>query len=147
MKIKHKEGSNRYPGMKRKAQMDSNILPSGREKWDPGKYPNRERYELLVSRSNMFGTTEERQEFIDHFYFDEQYNEIFGLWMLSGYHRLLVPSLDHMTSRHNGGSNKLSNLQFISYIENQMKNYLNWDEWERFKEVYHIKADFLFTWG
>lgn len=72
-------------------------------------------------------------KFIEKFYYDDQFNKIYNLW-LRKQDRYSKPSLDHIIPKSKGGrSDDLSNLRFVTWLENRIKNDLDIDEWNRIK--------------
>lgn len=72
-------------------------------------------------------------EFINKFYFDEQFNAIYSKWLEKGKQKYFKPSLDHIVPRSKGGSTKIDNLQFLTWFENRCKNDMSMLEWEEMK--------------
>jgi 5-methylcytosine-specific restriction endonuclease McrA len=54
-------------------------------------------------------------------------------WCLSGYEKYKKSSIDHIKPKAKGGTNDLSNLQFLSWFENRCKNDMTQDEWNILK--------------
>lgn len=72
-------------------------------------------------------------KFIEKFYYDTQFNLIYSFW-LKKQDKYSKPSLDHIIPRSKGGKlNDLNNLQFITWLENRIKNDLDVDEWNTIK--------------
>jgi len=87
----------------------------------------------ISKRSSRFEvSTEWYKAYILKFYNDRQFNAIYSRWIDSdnGY---LRPTIDHINPRANGGSNEISNLQFLSWFENRAKNDMPQDEWNNLK--------------
>lgn len=94
------------------------------------KYLNRS----LSRRRDYEGfTTESYILYIEKFYYDEKFNELFDKWVLTG-DRWIKPSLDHIKAKTNGGSLLIENLQFISWFENRAKSDIEQSVWSRMKE-------------
>jgi len=75
-------------------------------------------------------TTEFYKEYILKFYSDLQFNTIYETWEKNGRRKLQKPSLDHITPKSRGGSNELTNLQFLTWFENFTKRDMTQNEWE-----------------
>lgn len=82
-----------------------------------------------------------RKEFLDKFYFDEQFNRLYDRWQESGENKWYYPSIDHISSKFNGENWNLDNLQFLTWFENRAKAEMNQDEWEKFKVNTNTKSD------
>lgn len=72
-------------------------------------------------------------QFINHFYYDAQFNKVYKHWVNCGRDNRLKPSLDHIVPKSKGGSYRLNNLRFITQIENYCKGWLSMPEWEEVK--------------
>lgn len=57
-----------------------------------------------------------RKSFLDKFYFDKQFNEIYNRWQETNENKWYYPSLDHKTSKFNDGNWDLNNLQFFDMV-------------------------------
>ena len=77
-----------------------------------------------AGRGYQAQSTEQYVEFVEHFYYDEQFNKHYERWKTTG-SREDKPSLDHITPRSMGGSDDISNLAFVSWFENRAKNDLD----------------------
>lgn len=78
--------------------------------------------------------TEIYKSFILKFYHDERFNRLYGEWIKTR-DKWIKPSLDHIESKSNGGAlNVLSNLQFISWLENRAKVNIPHSQWETMKQ-------------
>lgn len=83
--------------------------------------------------------------YLDKFYFDDQFNKLYSDWLRSGKNKWYMPSMDHKTSKSNGGDTELSNIQFITWFENRAKAEMNVDEWEAFKKLTNTTSDLFST--
>lgn len=82
------------------------------------------------------------KKFIMKFYYDKQFNLIYNKYIQEGRKKLLKPSLDHIKPKSKNGSNKLNNLQFLTWFENFCKRDMLQTEWNDIKnniEKYFIK--------
>jgi len=81
-------------------------------------------------------TTKIYKQFIEKFYYDEKFNSLFDKWIESG-DKWIKPSLDHIKAKSQNGSLLVSNLQFISWLENRAKIDIEQEEWNKIKERIH----------
>ena len=93
------------------------------------QFPNIDKLMILndciTNRSGRFAcSTKWYQVYIRKFYNDPQFNLVYLNWIGSDKERYLKPSIDHITPKAKGGTNKISNLQFLSWFENRCKNEL-----------------------
>ena len=72
------------------------------------------------------------KEYIEKFYKDKQFNKIFSSWVGSG-EKYLKPSIDHIRPVSRGGTNEISNIQFLTWFENRCKNDMTQKEWDILK--------------
>lgn len=72
--------------------------------------------------------------YIEKFYDDPQFNKIYNKWKENKDDKYLLPTLDHINPKSNGGSDDLYNLQFLSWFENRAKNNLSQKKWEELKQ-------------
>ena len=94
------------------------------------KYLNRS----LSRRRDCEGfTTEIYIQFIERFYIDRKFNELYHKWIETN-DKWIKPSLDHIVAKCNGGSLLIDNLQFISWLENRAKTDINQELWNRMKQ-------------
>lgn len=94
------------------------------------KYLNRS---LSRRRDREGFTTEIYIQFIERFYIDSKFNELYHKWIETN-DRWIKPSLDHIVAKCNGGSLLIDNLQFISWLENRAKTDINQELWNRMKQ-------------
>ncbi len=85
--------------------------------------------------------TEWYLQFLDKFYFDEQFNRIYNLWLLKNKNIWYQPSIDHKISKKNGGTDNIDNLRFLTWFENKSKSSMNDKEWRKFKIEANLKGD------
>lgn len=78
-------------------------------------------------------TTEMYMMFIEKFYNDKKFNDLYDKWKETG-NKWIKPSLDHIQAKANGGTLFLDNLQFISWLENRAKVDIDQSEWEIIKK-------------
>jgi len=77
-------------------------------------------------------TTEIYQQFIEKFYNDKKFNDLFSKWKTTK-DKWMKPSLDHIQAKCNGGGLLLDNLQFISWLENRAKVDIDQKDWDSIK--------------
>jgi len=78
-------------------------------------------------------TTETYIQFIDRFYEDSRFNELYLKWIETN-DKWIKPSLDHICAKSNGGSLLVDNLQFISWLENRAKVDIDQELWNVMKK-------------
>lgn len=98
--------------------------------------PNKLKFLLKYSKKNHTTIPVDDKEyyinFVNHFYYDPQFNKVYDNWVNRQDGRV-APALDHIHPKSKGGSNDLSNLRFITNIENSFKGIILPDEWEFIK--------------
>lgn len=93
-----------------------------------------------IVRKRDFGDYTEGfyKAFINKFYYDEKFNDIYSKWLDSNKDPLLKPSPDHITPRSKGGKeDSLDNIRFLTWFENRCKNNMSLEEWENVKKNIH----------
>jgi len=93
------------------------------------KYLNRS---ISRKRDKKGFTTEIYKQFIEKFYNDKKFNELFSEWIKTN-DKWIKPSLDHIEAKCKGGTLLLDNLQFISWLENRAKIDISQVEWNKIK--------------
>ncbi|AKO61004.1 hypothetical protein AXI76_gp103 [Pseudoalteromonas phage H101] len=87
----------------------------------------------ITNRDNRWIiSTEDYKVFIERFYYCEQFNKLYFKWLGTN-DKYLKPSIDHVVPKAKGGSNTISNLQFLTWFENRCKNDLSQVEWDLIK--------------
>ena len=94
------------------------------------KYLNRS---LSRKRDCEGFTTEIYIQFIERFYVDSKFNELYYKWIETN-DKWIKPSLDHIEAKCNGGSLLIDNLQFISWLENRAKIDIDQELWNKMKQ-------------
>lgn len=94
------------------------------------KYLNRS---LSRKRDCEGFNTEIYIQFIDRFYVDSKFNELYYKWIETS-DKWIKPSLDHIVAKCNCGSLLIDNLRFISWLENRAKIDIDQEIWNRMKQ-------------
>lgn len=95
-----------------------------------------------ASRNRKYLNTKEIYlNYINKFYYDEQFNFLYNQWLVKGKNKWYFPSIDHKQSKANGGNWNLDNIQFLTWFENRAKAEMNSSEWEQFKLLTNTKSD------
>ena len=87
------------------------------------------------------------KEYIDKFYNEEQFNNIYMTWKERNnekdttFYDWYKPSLDHIVPKSRGGDNSLDNLQYLTVFENLSKRDMTMIEWEEFKQKTNTKSE------
>jgi len=90
--------------------------------------------DVITNRSGRWDvSTEWYKAYIEKFYDNPNFNNIYKRWIKSGYEKYMKPSIDHINPKANNGTNDLSNLQFLTWFENRCKNDMSQKEWEDVK--------------
>ena len=110
------------------------------------QYKDFEKLKLLTRLSSKHRqylglNDEKRWEFIDKFYFSDEFNAVYDVWLAHGKDKWWYPSLDHINPKANGGNFDLDNLRFITWFENRAKADMPLIEWELFKSQTNTKSD------
>lgn len=82
-------------------------------------------------------------KYITKFYNDPRFDKVYLFWLSSGRDFYAQPSLDHIHSKSNKGSNELDNLQVLTWFENRAKRDMNMDQWKYFKLKFNLKCDYF----
>jgi len=89
--------------------------------------------EAIINRDNRYSMdTSWYIKYIEYFHDDPQFIIIYTKYKNNPC-KYMKPSLDHIVPKSKGGTNDLSNLQFLSWFENRCKNDLTQDEWNNIK--------------
>lgn len=112
--------------------------------YDLTKYEDIEKLKCLNSllkrdRVSKHFNTEKYLSFIDKFYKDTQFNNVFNNW-IKNKNKWNQPSLDHITPLSKGGTYELNNLQILTWFENRAKCDMTQKEWESFKNKTQTKS-------
>ena len=90
---------------------------------------------------------EQYKEYINYFYFDDQFNIIYNFWKKQErdktFYDWAKPSLDHIIPLSRGGKNEKENLHFLTVFENLAKRDMTLDEWTAFKIKTNTTSDYF----
>lgn len=90
--------------------------------------------EVITNRSGRWDvSTEWYIKYLERFYFDKQFNDVYNKWVASNFDRYKKPSIDHVIAKAKGGDNSIDNLQFLTWFENRCKNDMSQEDWDRLK--------------
>lgn len=90
--------------------------------------------EVITNRDKRFNeSTEWYINYIEKFYYDSQFNNVYQRWLESEKEQYMKPSIDHIYPKAKGGTNDLNNLQFLTWFENRCKNDMTQEQWENLK--------------
>lgn len=90
--------------------------------------------ESITNRDGRFNeTTEWYKTYISNFYYDTQFNKIYSNWINHNQETFLKPSIDHIIPKSLGGTNEISNLQFLTWLENRCKLNIPQSSWDNIK--------------
>ena len=79
-------------------------------------------------------STEWYKAYIEKFYNNPTFNNVYKRWVKSGYEKYKKPSLDHIIPKSKKGTSDLNNLQFLTWFENRAKNNIPVVEWNNMKK-------------
>lgn len=87
----------------------------------------------ILSRHGQYFDTQKYVVFIEKFYFEGKFNQIYEKWLSLNKDKWFMPSIDHIHPKALGGNFDLSNLRFITWLENRAKADMSIEEWEKIK--------------
>lgn len=88
----------------------------------------------ITRRGGRFDlSTDDYMAYIERFYDDRQFNDLYFAWVTSQKNKWLRPTIDHINPRANGGCNDIENLQFLTWFENRAKCDMTQVEWDNVK--------------
>jgi len=89
--------------------------------------------EAITNREGRWNiTSDEYIKYIEYFYTYAQFLLVYEKYKNNPC-KYTKPSIDHIIPKANGGTNELSNLQFLSWFENRCKNDMTQAEWNTLK--------------
>ena len=85
---------------------------------------------------------------IEYFYKDKQFNSVYKFWKLhkkedQTFYDWAKPSLDHIIPKSKGGTDEISNLQFLTVFENLAKKDMSMEEWNSFKKRTNTNSNYF----
>ena len=96
---------------------------------------------LSRKRDSKYFDTKKYKQYIEEFYYDNQFNKIYAFWLNNNKNKYYKPSLDHIVPKSKRGDYNLDNLHFLTWYENRCKNNMTMKEWNNFKEKTNAKSD------
>lgn len=102
-------------------------------------------YMIRKRRISLDWSSDDYKKYIEKFYYDEQFNVVYNIWIYNNKDSLSAPSLDHIIPLSRGGDNRLDNLQVMTWFENRCKNDMTDLEWKEFKKKTNMKSDYIFS--
>jgi len=91
--------------------------------------------DVITNRGGRWGEDENWYKgYIEKFYHDKQFNNVYSKWKTSNYQHYKKPSIDHIIAKSVGGTNCLDNLQFLSWFENRCKSNMSQIVWDNIKD-------------
>lgn len=102
----------------------------------------------IIQNINLVNIEKDKyKDYIEYFYFQTNFNKIYNFWLNqkrgSTFYDLAKPSIDHIIPKSRGGSNKLSNLQFLTVFENLAKRDMTMAEWNQFKKATNTQSTYF----
>lgn len=99
---------------------------------DKLKYLNR-----TLSKKRNFGDYSKQFyiDYINKFYYDKKFNDIYNNWISNNCEFYLQPSPDHIIANTKGGEfYNVDNIQFLTWFENRCKNNISQEKWNNMKK-------------
>lgn len=118
-------------------------------------FPNFEKF-LLIHKAFVRTTNidviqmplQKYKYMIEYFYNNKQFNAVYNFWknhndQKQTFYDWAKPSIDHIVPKSKGGTDDLSNLQFLTVFENLTKRDMSMEEWNNFKFRTHTTSDYF----
>lgn len=90
----------------------------------------------LTKHGESFETKNKYKEYIEKFYYDEQFTNVYNNWIRLGKMDYAKPSIDHIIPKSKGGTCDLENLQIIPWFINRAKNNLSIEDWAKVRKEF-----------
>lgn len=106
-------------------------------------------HRMLVRNIGLSTFSETYKEYIENFYYQEQFNKVYDFWKTQKetgtktFYDWAKPSLDHIIPKSKGGGNELDNLQVLTTFENLNKRDMTMEDWNIFKKKTNTCSDYF----
>lgn len=90
-------------------------------------------YLICRTRIARYLSDQDYKKFIEKFYWEKNFNDIYDTWLQNNKNKYLKPSIDHIIPLSRGGSRSIDNMQILTWSENRAKNDMTIEEFQRMK--------------